>query len=165
MFFVHLFCCFCILEFSSGGEMETTYIKKLFIVVEHYTHINTCYICIVAIVDCTHVHHVAHYQISKHTISCSHCWLLPCRVGYRFLEDMGPLRRTLQLQQIFWSNILIEDQLRPPLEMVTVDKKWELHKKSWNKCQLFVTVQIIKLCSVSRLKPHSLVLLRESIME
>ena len=81
-------------------------------------------LCIVAIV------HVALYtmlsKISKHTISCRYCGLLPYRVG------------TIA-QQNTAADILVEDQPRLPLDVITVDQEWELHKpNSWIGCQSYV---------------------------
>ena len=48
------------LELSGGGSPRL--LSNLFIVAAHYT----CYMCIVAIVYCTHVYLVVHYKIAAH---------------------------------------------------------------------------------------------------
>ena len=79
-------------------------------------------LCIVAIVGCTHVHHVVHYKTSEHTISCCFCRLHPCRVSYSFLQGLGNI-----VQENTTADILIEDQLQPLWDMVTVVQERELH--------------------------------------
>ena len=83
------------------------------IVAVHYTHINTC--CIAAIV-------AVHYT---HSYTCYALLLLllyTYSVSYSLLKGLG---------NILWentkANVLIEDQLWPPLDVVTVDQVRELH--------------------------------------
>ena len=84
------------------------------------------------IVDYTHVH----YKISELTISCRYCWLRPYKVSYSFL--LG------NIAQNTTTDILIADQLQPPLDMETVDLEWELHKPNcWIKLESFVVVRIV----------------------
>ena len=79
-------------------------------------------LCIDAIVDPTYVYHLV--KISEHTISTLLLLLTAQIIG----STTASLRTWLHctgkhyIQQIF-----IEDQERPPLDMVTVDQERELH--------------------------------------
>ena len=76
---------------------------------------------LVAIVDCTHVGSAtASFKDfgATHAISCCYCWLHPCRVSYSFLQGLGNTA-----QENTTVDILIEDQPRSPLDMVTVDQE------------------------------------------
>ena len=94
-------------------------------------------LCIVAIVDCTHVHHVVHYEISYVAIvACTHVHHVvhykisyvdivdstQVRLATTSLEDMLTFHRRT-LQKYFDS-----DQLQPPLDKVTVDQERDFHK-------------------------------------
>ena len=107
---------------SRGGEKED--IKSELIGGGSLRHLNTLSnlkknlyqntLCIVAIVDCSHVHLVVHQNI-------------PCLVAVvtapssllRGLDNITPENATV--------DILIKDQLRPPLDIATVDQERELH--------------------------------------
>ena len=58
----------------SGGEScrHLSTFSNLSLVAVHY-HPHQHMLCIIATVDCTYVHHVDHYKISEHTISCCYC--------------------------------------------------------------------------------------------
>ena len=64
--FFCLFCCFCVLYVSSGGEVED-YMKCELIGggCRHLTLFPNLFI-----VGCIHRHHVVHYKISEHNMSC-----------------------------------------------------------------------------------------------
>ena len=62
-------------------------------------------------------------KLSDHTVSCCYCWLHPCRVSYCFLQGLGNIA-----QENIMADSLIEDQVWPLLDMVTVDKEREFHK-------------------------------------
>ena len=73
------------------------------------------------ILYCTHVHNVLHYKISEITSN------LVAIVG----RTRGQLQLPWELGNIAQYNtkadILIENRLWPPLDMVTVDQERELH--------------------------------------
>ena len=51
-------------ELIGGGSLRhLNTFSNLFIVAEHYTHQHM--LCIVAIIDCIHVHHFVHYKIIR----------------------------------------------------------------------------------------------------
>ena len=88
-------------------------------------------LCIVAIFDCTHTYYVVHYKIIKtyHIL-----WLFDCtQVNYSFLRRLDNIA-----QGNTTADILLKDQLRPPLDEVRVDQVWEFH--SWTEHKSFVTV-------------------------
>ena len=75
------------------------------------------------------------------------CWLHPCRVSYSFLQGIGSIA-----QENTTADILVEDQLRPPLDMLAVDLERKLHKpNSWTvlrviSCGIYCQ---LKLCTDS----------------
>ena len=70
----------------------------IYFVAEHYTHQYT--LCIVAIITAPKI-----------------------KVGYSFHCGLGNIA-----QENITADILIEDQLQPPLDMITVDQERELHR-------------------------------------
>ena len=54
---------------GGGSPRHLNSIANLFIVAEHYTHINTCYALLLLLL--CHVHHVVHYNISDGSSSAS----------------------------------------------------------------------------------------------
>ena len=86
----------------------------------HTTHINTHCYCwrYLCIPRCPKYQNIP-YLVA--IVVCSH------RVSYSFLRELSNFT-----QENTQADISIEDQLRPPLDMVTVDQKRELHKpNSW----------------------------------
>ena len=68
-------------------------------------------------------------HISTHAMYCCYCWLDLCRVSYSLLRGLGNIA-----QENTTADILVEDQLRSPLDMATVDWAQELHTpNSWTK--------------------------------
>ena len=100
----------------------------LFTVAIHYTHINAG--SALFTIPCCPL------QNNQHTISCCYCWLL----SYSFLWGLGNIA-----QENTPADILVEDPLRRPLDMETVDQERELHKpNSSTKREAFVVIQIVK---------------------
>ena len=78
-------------------------------------------LCIVALVDCTHELHIQNIR-TYHTLLL--LFTAPIlRVSYSFLRGLGNIA-----QENTTADILVEDQLQPPLDMVTVDLEQELRK-------------------------------------
>ena len=97
-----VYCCYCWLYTT---HINTCYVLLLLLAV-HYTHQHM--LCIVAIVDCTHVHPVVHY----------HTLLLLLTTTMQ--GQLQPLWRTCNsAHKNTTADILVEDQLRPTLDMVT----------------------------------------------
>ncbi len=73
-------------------------------------------LCIVGIIDCTHML----FKISKHIIPCDIVDIVTAPFEVQSLDNIAQANPT--------SDILIDYQLRPPLDMATVDQYQELHK-------------------------------------
>ena len=103
-----------------------------FIIVGCALHTHQYLICIVAIVVCTHIHHVIfHYKI-----------IGPHHILLRLLTAPmnGQHRGFDNIAQETTADILVEDQLQPPLDMATDDQEPELHKQP-NNLTLATAVQ------------------------
>ena len=58
-------------------------------------------------------------------------WLPPCKISYSLLQRLAQENTT--------KDVLVEDQLGPPLDLLTVDQEIELHK--WTKCRSYINDQ------------------------
>ena len=92
----------------------------------HYTHQYT-------LLFWWHLYHVQNIRTYQH---CCYCWL------HSYYRDSNSFLRGLSniAQANTTADILMEDQLRPPLDMVTVNQERERenctnHIYSWNKCE------------------------------
>ena len=67
--------------------------------------------CIDVIVNCTHLHHVVYYQNIVAIVDCNHVWSATAYSGLGNNEHKNTT-----------ADILIEDQIWPPLDLVTLDR-------------------------------------------
>ena len=115
------------IKLSSGGERKD-YVKCeliggeiLFLAISIVgcpLHPHQYTLCIVAMVDYPYTPCCLKYQNMPYLVALHLCW-----VSYYFLRGLGNIAQTNTI-----ADILIEDQLRPPMDMIAVDQVGELHK-------------------------------------
>ena len=103
-------------ELIGGGslrDLRTFFLICLLLL--YTTHTCQRMLCIAAIVVCTHAHHVVHYKIIRAYHILLLFWLHPNRSA---TASYGHGNIT---QETTTADILIDDQLQPHVDMVTVD--------------------------------------------
>ena len=108
-----MYCCYCC--YTLHTYQYTLCIVA--IVAVHYTHINTCYYC--RLYPCTPCHPLQNNQNIPYLVAMADC---PCRVSYSLHKGLG------NIAQENIEDILVEEQLRSPLHMGTVDQQRELNQ-------------------------------------
>ena len=73
--------------------------------------------------------HIVHYTNQNVQMSYCYCWLYPCRAIYSLLHGLE--NSWLENFNNHTVHVLEEDQLQPPLNLVTVSQELHIKQQNW----------------------------------